>query len=151
RSTAVRFWMDTLAHKALESRQATFAFTCYDCTAALALVTGAEAAAPSIILLVRPAVAAGATRGFDAALRRRADATGTPISTQLHYATNPHLMHGAIAVETFVAATDRRSPYMKGAQKHDEQPERRQKRASRSSGRGRSPLQRARSRRQRLG
>ena len=46
--TAVRFSMDTLAHKALEGGQATPAFTCYDCTAALGVVAAAEAAAPCI-------------------------------------------------------------------------------------------------------
>jgi hypothetical protein len=102
--------MDTLAHKAFESGQAAFALTCYDCTAPLAVVTEAEAATPSVIVLVRPPVAAGATGGCDAALRRRADAAGTPISTQLDHATGPHLIHGVIAVETFVAATEWRYP-----------------------------------------
>ena len=36
--------MDTLAHKALERGQATPAFTCYDCTAALAVVAAGVAA-----------------------------------------------------------------------------------------------------------
>jgi hypothetical protein len=95
----MRFWMDTFAHSALERGQATFAITCYDCTAALAVVTGAEAAALSIIALARPAVAAGTRVGFDAALRRLADATGTPNSTQLDHATHRHLIHGAIPVQ----------------------------------------------------
>lgn len=76
--------MDTLAHKALEGEQATPTFTCYDCTAALAVVAAAEAAAPSIIVLVRSAVATGTTVSrFVAALRRLADATGTPVPIQL--------------------------------------------------------------------
>jgi fructose/tagatose bisphosphate aldolase len=75
--------MDTLAHKALEREQATPAFTCYDCTA-LAVVAAAEAAAPSIIVLVPPAVATGTTVSrLVAALRRLADAADTPVSIQL--------------------------------------------------------------------
>ena len=46
--------MDTLAHKALESGQATSASTCYDCTAALGVVAAAEAAAACIVVHVLP-------------------------------------------------------------------------------------------------
>jgi hypothetical protein len=97
--TAVRFSMDTLAHKALESGQATPAFTCYDCTAALGVVAAAKTAAPCIAVHVRSSVAAGTTGSrFLAALRRLADAAGTPILIQLDHATDPHLIHAAIAV-----------------------------------------------------
>lgn len=74
------------------------AFTCYDFTTALAVVSAAEDARLPVILLVAPKTAAGPGGfRFIRALRGLADDAGVPVVVQLDHAADAGLIEAAVA------------------------------------------------------
>ena len=94
----MRTRLDDLVTAALQRGSAVPAFTCYDFTTALAVVTAAEDANQGVILMVAPKTAA-TPNGLRliAALRGLADAARVPVAVQLDHATNLGVMAESVA------------------------------------------------------
>ncbi|MFJ4266359.1 class II fructose-bisphosphate aldolase [Paenarthrobacter nicotinovorans] len=85
----MRASLDELVGSALASGSAVPAFTCYDFTTAMAVVSAAEEAGHGVILLVAPKTAS--TRNglrLISALRGLADSAAVPVSVQLDHASD---------------------------------------------------------------
>ena len=94
----MRTQLDHLVASALQQGSAVPAFTCYDFTTALAVVSAAEEAGRGAILLVAPKTAASPNGPrLIAALRGLADGAGVPIAVQLDHAADPELILAAVA------------------------------------------------------
>ncbi|CAI3791209.1 class II fructose-bisphosphate aldolase [Pseudarthrobacter sp. MM222] len=94
----MRARLDHLVSSALQQGSAVPAFTCYDFTTALAVVSAAEEAGRGAILLVAPKTAASPNGPrLIAALRGLADGAGVPIAVQLDHAADPELILAAVA------------------------------------------------------
>ncbi|XAS74252.1 class II fructose-bisphosphate aldolase [Micrococcaceae bacterium Sec5.1] len=94
----MRTRLDHLVTSALQHGSAVPAFTCYDFTTALAVVSAAEEAGRGVILMVAPKTAA-TPNGLRllAALRGLADAADVPVAVQLDHASDLKLMADAVA------------------------------------------------------
>jgi tagatose 1,6-diphosphate aldolase GatY/KbaY len=94
----MRTRLDHLVTTALQQGSAVPAFTCYDFTTALAVVSAAEDAGMGVILLVAPKTAA-TPNGLRliAALRGLADAASVPVAIQLDHASDLDVMADAVA------------------------------------------------------
>jgi tagatose 1,6-diphosphate aldolase GatY/KbaY len=94
----MRAQLDELVGSALRQNSAVPAFTCYDFTTALAVVSAAEEAGRGVILLVAPKTAATANGlRLIAALRGLADAAAVPVAVQLDHASDLEVITAAVA------------------------------------------------------
>ncbi|MFE4541726.1 class II fructose-bisphosphate aldolase [Arthrobacter sp. NPDC056727] len=94
----MRAQLDELVVSALKQGSAVPAFTCYDFTTALAVVSAAEEAARGVILLVAPKTAATANGlRLISALRGMADAATVPVAVQLDHASDIDVITAAVA------------------------------------------------------
>ena len=94
----MRTRLDRLVTSALQQGSAVPAFTCYDFTTAMAVVSAAEESGRGVILLVAPKTAA-TPNGLRliAALRGLADAASVPVAVQLDHASDLQVMADAVA------------------------------------------------------
>ncbi|MFJ4210129.1 class II fructose-bisphosphate aldolase [Paenarthrobacter sp. NPDC089675] len=94
----MRASLDQLVGSALASGSAVPAFTCYDFTTALAVVSAAEEARLGVILLVAPKTAS-TPNGLRLikALRGLADDAGVPVSVQLDHASDLSVILDSVA------------------------------------------------------
>ncbi|YCH06552.1 class II fructose-bisphosphate aldolase [Arthrobacter sp. alpha11c] len=94
----MRAKLDQLVTSALADGSAVPAFTCYDFTTALAVVSAAEEARLGVILLVAPKTAS-TPNGLRliAALRGLADDASVPVSVQLDHASNLQVIKDSVA------------------------------------------------------
>ncbi len=109
----MRTKLDHLVTSALASGSAVPAFTCYDFTTALAVVSAAEEARLGVILLVAPKTAS-APNGLRliAALRGLADDAGVPVSVQLDHASDLQVIRDSVAAGADAVLADGSSlPY----------------------------------------
>ncbi|RAM37957.1 class II fructose-bisphosphate aldolase [Arthrobacter globiformis] len=94
----MRAQLDDLVVSALKRGSAVPAFTCYDFTTALAVVSAAEEARRGVILLVAPKTAAtGNGLRLISALRGLADAASVPVAVQLDHAADLDVITAAVA------------------------------------------------------
>jgi tagatose 1,6-diphosphate aldolase GatY/KbaY len=94
----MRARLDELVGSALQQGAAVPAFTCYDFTTALAVVSAAEGTGRGVILLVAPKTAATANGlRLISALRGLADAASVPVAVQLDHATDLQVILAAVA------------------------------------------------------
>jgi tagatose 1,6-diphosphate aldolase GatY/KbaY len=94
----MRAQLDELVVGALKQGSAVPAFTCYDFTTALAVVSAAEEAQRGVILLVAPKTAATANGlRLISALRGLADTASVPVAVQLDHATDTDVITAAVA------------------------------------------------------
>lgn len=94
----MRVQLDELVVSGLKRGSAVPAFTCYDFTTALAVVSAAEDAQRGIILLVAPKTAATANGlRLISALRGLADAASVPVAVQLDHASDLDVITAAVA------------------------------------------------------
>ncbi|AOY73170.1 class II fructose-bisphosphate aldolase [Arthrobacter sp. TES] len=93
----MRAQLDQLVSSALAARSAVPAFTCYDFTTAMAVVSAAEEARSGVILLVAPKTAA-TPNGLRliTALRGLADNAGVPVSVQLDHASDLQVIRDSV-------------------------------------------------------
>ncbi|MGJ3190562.1 class II fructose-bisphosphate aldolase [Paenarthrobacter sp. FR1] len=109
----MRAKLDQLVNSALSSRSAVPAFTCYDFTTALAVVSAAEEARLGVILLVAPKTAS-TPNGLRliAALRGLADSASVPVSVQLDHASDLNVIRDSVAAGADAVLADGSSlPY----------------------------------------
>ncbi|WP_159704295.1 class II fructose-bisphosphate aldolase [Arthrobacter sp. 18067] len=109
----MRTKLDHLVTSALASGSAVPAFTCYDFTTALAVVSAAEEARLGVILLVAPKTAS-TPNGLRliAALRGLADDAGVPVSVQLDHASDLQVIRDSVAAGADAVLADGSSlPY----------------------------------------
>jgi len=94
----MRAKLDQLVTSALADGSAVPAFTCYDFTTALAVVSAAEEARLGVILLVAPKTAS-TPNGLRliAALRGLADDASVPVSVQLDHASDLQVIRDSVA------------------------------------------------------
>lgn len=94
----MRSRLDNLVVSALQRGSAVPAFTCYDFTTAMAVVTAAEDTGREVILMVAPKTAA-TPNGLRliSALRGLADTATVPVSVQLDHATDLRVMGESVA------------------------------------------------------
>ncbi|MCE3244361.1 MAG: fructose-bisphosphate aldolase, partial [Arthrobacter sp.] len=94
----MRARLDEIVGSALQQGSAVPAFTCYDFTTAMAVVSAAEEAGRGVILLVAPKTAA-TPNGLRliTALRGLADAAAVPVSVQLDHASDLDVILAAVA------------------------------------------------------
>lgn len=94
----MRAKLDQLVTSALAEGSAVPAFTCYDFTTALAVVSAAEEARLGVILLVAPKTAS-TPNGLRliAALRGLADDASVPVSVQLDHASDLQVIRDSVA------------------------------------------------------
>ena len=94
----MRARLDDIVASALQQGSAVPAFTCYDFTTAMAVVSAAEEAGRGVILLVAPKTAA-TPNGLRliTALRGLADAAAVPVSVQLDHASDLDVILAAVA------------------------------------------------------
>ena len=109
----MRTQLDHLVASALQQGSAVPAFTCYDFTTALAVVSAAEEAGRGAILLVAPKTSASPNGPrLIAALRGLADGAGVPVAVQLDHAADPELIVAAVAAGADAVLVDGSSlPY----------------------------------------
>jgi tagatose 1,6-diphosphate aldolase GatY/KbaY len=114
----MRARLNDLVLERLAAGSAVPAFTCYDFTTALAVVSAAEDARLPVILLVAPKTAAGpGGLRFIRALRGLADDAGVPVVVQLDHATDPGLIQAAVtAGADAVLADGSRMPPVRNAE-----------------------------------
>ncbi|MGP0224385.1 class II fructose-bisphosphate aldolase [Paenarthrobacter sp. NCHU4564] len=94
----MRSTLDQLVSSALASGSAVPAFTCYDFTTALAVVSAAEEARLGVILLVAPKTAATPNgQRLITALRGLADSASVPVSVQLDHASDLPVILDSVA------------------------------------------------------
>ncbi|MGF6835959.1 tagatose 1,6-diphosphate aldolase GatY/KbaY [Paenarthrobacter sp. TE4293] len=94
----MRTKLDHLVNSALASGSAVPAFTCYDFTTALAVVSAAEEARLGVILLVAPKTASSMNGlRLIAALRGLADSASVPVSVQLDHASDLKVIRESVA------------------------------------------------------
>ncbi|MDI2036003.1 class II fructose-bisphosphate aldolase [Paenarthrobacter nitroguajacolicus] len=94
----MRAALDQLVNSALASGSAVPAFTCYDFTTALAVVSAAEESGRGVILLVAPKTASTANGlRLITALRGLADSAGVPVSVQLDHASELQVILDSVA------------------------------------------------------
>ncbi|QQQ62503.1 class II fructose-bisphosphate aldolase [Paenarthrobacter ureafaciens] len=93
----MRAQLDQLVSSALAAGSAVPAFTCYDFTTAMAVVSAAEEARSGVILLVAPKTAA-TPHGLRliTALRGLADNAGVPVSVQLDHASDLQVIRDSV-------------------------------------------------------
>ncbi|MHC8606253.1 class II fructose-bisphosphate aldolase [Paenarthrobacter ureafaciens] len=93
----MRAQLDQLVNSALAAGSAVPAFTCYDFTTAMAVVSAAEEARSGVILLVAPKTAA-TPNGLRliTALRGLADNAGVPVSVQLDHASELQVIRDSV-------------------------------------------------------
>ncbi|MCF3139878.1 class II fructose-bisphosphate aldolase [Paenarthrobacter sp. AR 02] len=93
----MRASLDSMVASALASRSAVPAFTCYDFTTALAVVSAAEEARLGVILLVAPKTAS-TPNGLRLikALRGLADSASVPVSVQLDHASDLKVIRDSV-------------------------------------------------------
>ena len=109
----MRTRLDHLVGSALANGSAVPAFTCYDFTTALAVVSAAEEARLGVILLVAPKTA-GTANGLRliAALRGLADDASVPVSVQLDHASELTVILESVAAGADAVLADGSSlPY----------------------------------------
>lgn len=109
----MRTTLDQLVTSALASGSAVPAFTCYDFTTALAVVSAAEKARLGVILLVAPKTAS-TPNGLRliAALRGLADDASVPVSVQLDHASDLQVIRDSVAAGADAVLADGSSlPY----------------------------------------
>ena len=109
----MRTKLDQLVTSALASGSAVPAFTCYDFTTALAVVSAAEEARLGVILLVAPKTAS-TPNGLRliAALRGLADDASVPVSVQLDHASDLQVIRDSVAAGADAVLADGSSlPY----------------------------------------
>ncbi|MCT9871340.1 class II fructose-bisphosphate aldolase [Paenarthrobacter aurescens] len=109
----MRAKLDHLVNSSLASGSAVPAFTCYDFTTALAVVSAAEKAQLGVILLVAPKTAS-TPNGLRliAALRGLADNAGVPVSVQLDHASDLKIILDSVAAGADAVLADGSSlPY----------------------------------------
>ncbi|KUM34973.1 class II fructose-bisphosphate aldolase [Arthrobacter sp. EpRS71] len=109
----MRTTLDQLVTSALASGSAVPAFTCYDFTTALAVVSAAEEARLGVILLVAPKTAS-TPNGLRliAALRGLADDASVPVSVQLDHASDLQVIRDSVAAGADAVLADGSSlPY----------------------------------------
>ncbi len=94
----MRVALHQLVNSALASGSAVPAFTCYDFTTAMAVVSAAEEARLGVILLVAPKTAS-TTNGLRliSALRGLADSASVPVSVQLDHASDLKVIRDSVA------------------------------------------------------
>jgi tagatose 1,6-diphosphate aldolase GatY/KbaY len=94
----MRARLDEIVGSALQHGSAVPAFTCYDFTTAMAVVSAAEEAGRGVILLVAPKTAA-TPNGLRliSALRGLADAASVPVAVQLDHASDLDVITAAVA------------------------------------------------------
>jgi tagatose 1,6-diphosphate aldolase GatY/KbaY len=94
----MRTKLDELVNSALSRGDAVPAFTCYDFTTAMAVVSAAEEARSGVILLVAPKTAA-TPNGLRliTALRGLADDASVPVSVQLDHASDLQVIRNSVA------------------------------------------------------
>ncbi|MFQ6330960.1 class II fructose-bisphosphate aldolase [Nocardia sp. CWNU-33] len=93
----MRARLPDLAREQRRRRAALPAFTCYDLTTAIGVVTAAEAARCPVVLLVSSTSAAGGGGlSLIRALRSLADHAASPVCVQLDHATDPDLITAAV-------------------------------------------------------
>lgn len=93
----MRAQLDGLVIDALKQGSAVPAFTCYDFTTALAVVSAAEEAQRGVILLVAPKTAAAANGlRLISALRGLADDASVPVAVQLDHASDIRVITAAV-------------------------------------------------------
>ncbi|MEV7605937.1 class II fructose-bisphosphate aldolase [Paenarthrobacter sp. NPDC089322] len=94
----MRAKLDQLVSSALAAGSAVPAFTCYDFTTAMAVVSAAEEARSGVILLVAPKTAA-TPNGLRliTALRGLADDASVPVSVQLDHASDLQVIRDSVA------------------------------------------------------
>lgn len=109
----MRAKLDHLVGSALTSGSAVPAFTCYDFTTALAVVSAAEEARLGVILLVAPKTASTANGlRLIAALRGLADDATVPVSVQLDHASDLEVILESVAAGADAVLADGSSlPY----------------------------------------
>ncbi|BCW56955.1 class II fructose-bisphosphate aldolase [Paenarthrobacter nicotinovorans] len=109
----MRAKLDHLVGSALTSGSAVPAFTCYDFTTALAVVSAAEEARLGVILLVAPKTACTANGlRLIAALRGLADDATVPVSVQLDHASDLEVILESVAAGADAVLADGSSlPY----------------------------------------
>jgi tagatose 1,6-diphosphate aldolase GatY/KbaY len=114
----MRARLNDLVLERLAAGSAVPAFTCYDFTTALAVVSAAEDARLPVILLVAPKTAAGpGGLRFIRALRGLADDAAVPVVVQLDHATDPGLIQAAVtAGADAVLADGSRMPPVRNAE-----------------------------------
>lgn len=102
-----------LVNSALASGSAVPAFTCYDFTTALAVVSAAEEARLGVILLVAPKTAStGNGLRLIAALRGLADSASVPVSVQLDHASDLQVIRDSVSAGADAVLADGSSlPY----------------------------------------
>jgi len=94
----MRTALDQLVNSALAAGAAVPAFTCYDFTTALAVVSAAEESGRGVILLVAPKTASTANGlRLITALRGLADSAGVPVSVQLDHASDLQVILDSVA------------------------------------------------------
>ena len=93
----MRAQLDQVVNSALAAGSAVPAFTCYDFTTAMAVVSAAEEARSGVILLVAPKTAA-TPNGLRliTALRGLADNAGVPVSVQLDHASDLQVIRDSV-------------------------------------------------------
>lgn len=109
----MRVALDQLVSSALASNSAVPAFTCYDFTTALGVVSAAEEARLGVILLVAPKTAA-TPNGLRliTALRGLADSAAVPVSIQLDHASDLGVILESVAAGADAVLADGSSlPY----------------------------------------
>ncbi|TQS94217.1 class II fructose-bisphosphate aldolase [Arthrobacter sp. TS-15] len=109
----MRTKLDHLVNSALAAGSAVPAFTCYDFTTALAVVSAAEEARLGVILLVAPKTAS-TPNGLRliAALRGLADDASVPVSVQLDHASDLKIILDSVAAGADAVLADGSSlPY----------------------------------------
>lgn len=94
----MRVALHQLVNSALASGSAVPAFTCYDFTTAMAVVSAAEEARLGVILLVAPKTAS-TSNGLRliSALRGLADSASVPVSVQLDHASDLKVIRDSVA------------------------------------------------------
>lgn len=94
----MRVALHQLVNSALASGAAVPAFTCYDFTTAMAVVSAAEEARLGVILLVAPKTAS-TSNGLRliSALRGLADSASVPVSVQLDHASDLKVIRDSVA------------------------------------------------------
>ena len=94
----MRAQLDELVGSALRQSSAVPAFTCYDFTTAMAVVSAVEETGRGVILLVAPRTAATANcLRLITALRGLADAAAVPVAVQLDHASDLEVITAAVA------------------------------------------------------
>lgn len=110
----MRTKLDHLVNSALATGSAVPAFTCYDFTTALAVVSAAEEARLGVILLVAPKTASTANGlRLITALRGLADSASVPVSVQLDHASNLNVILEAVAAGADAVLADGSSKPLK--------------------------------------